>query len=97
MVFDWLDPQNYVIIRYSTHEHGWHLFTVVDGERVKQENATTSTQTDPGFNAWMSLSVEKEGGQIVAKDGPVTVINCRHTADVRVGDACRASTSSRTT
>lgn len=74
VVFNWRDEGNYTIIRYSTHEHGWHLFTVIDGERTKQENATLVPGTDPGFNVWMALHVVQEKGRVTAYDGATKVI-----------------------
>ena len=75
VVFDWVDERNYVIVRYSTHEHGWHLFTVIDGERTKEPNATTSTQTDPGFNVWMDLRVTQRDGRVEAFHDETQVID----------------------
>ncbi len=83
IVLHWRDAGNYTIIRYSTHEHGWHLFTVIDGERTKQEAATTGTQTDPGFNVWVGLHVIQENRHIAAFDGETNVIDY----DIPDGDA----------
>ena len=74
IVFNWRDAGNYTIIRYSTHEHGWHLFTVINGERTKQEPATLPGGTDPGFNVWMALHVVQETGRVTAYDGSTKVI-----------------------
>lgn len=89
IVLHWWDAGNYTIIRYSTHEHGWHLFTVIDGERTKQESATTSTQTDPGFNVWVGLHVIQENDHITAFDAETKVIDYNvpdgHATSGRVG------------
>jgi hypothetical protein len=74
VVFDWKDDKNYQIIRYSISENGWHLFTVVNGNRDKQGGATIANTTSPQFNQWVHLKVVQEGGEVTVFDGSTRVI-----------------------
>lgn len=70
LAFHW-SGESYNIVRYSPSEGGWHLFTVMDGERTKA-NATspTTVPAGPGWCAWTTLRVLAEGAEVqVFQDG----------------------------
>ena len=76
LVFHFADERNFNIVRYSIREQGWHLFTMIDGERVKQENATVAgNTTNPELNDWVELRVVVEDGVVMAYDGDTQVID----------------------
>lgn len=73
VVFDW-EGDSYQIVRYSLSEQGWHLFTVVHGNRDKQGNATLLNTTAPQFGQWVELRVEQRAGVVTAYDGATKVL-----------------------
>lgn len=75
LVFHVFDDDNYQIIRYSITENGWHLFTVIDGNREKQSSASVTGETHPGNNEWVDFRVESKGGHVTAFDGDTKVID----------------------
>jgi hypothetical protein len=76
LVVHFADEQNYNIVRYSPREQGWHLFTMVAGNRQKQDDASvTPPTTNPEIGQWVQLSVRSQGGHVTAFDGNVKVID----------------------
>lgn len=76
LVLHFQDDANFQIIRYSVREQGWHLFTMTNGTRTKQDVASvTPPTTNPAFNNWIDLRVRSEGGHITAFDGTTKVID----------------------
>lgn len=76
LVINWQDVDNYVIVRYSPREQGWHLFTMIAGERTKQDEASvTPPTTNPDYHEWIPLSVRHEAGHVTAYDGTTKVID----------------------
>lgn len=70
LVFHW-DGGSYNIVRYSPSEGGWHLFTVIDGERSKVD---TSPLPDapvlPAWCEWTTLRIVSDGAEVeVLQDG----------------------------
>lgn len=70
LAFHWAG-ESYNIVRFSPSEGGWHLFTVIDGERTKADaTAPTTLPALPGWCAWTTLRVLAEGAQVqVFQDG----------------------------
>lgn len=66
---------SYQIIRYSASESSWDLFTVRNGERVKQDAAHVGEGTDPDPGAWVDLRVTSEAGHILVYDGSTLVLD----------------------
>ncbi|HEX2065309.1 MAG TPA: hypothetical protein VHI93_00715 [Candidatus Thermoplasmatota archaeon] len=86
LVFGFQDDENYQIVRYSLSENGWHLFTVLDGNRQKRSDASVTGGTLPQANEWVFLRVESRAGHVQAFDGPTKVIDYTLPAEaVRVG------------
>jgi hypothetical protein len=75
LVFHFQDDDNYQIIRYSITENGWHLFTVIDGNRQKQNAASVAGETHPEANQWVDFRVESKAGHVLAYDGATKVID----------------------
>lgn len=76
LVLHFQDEQNFNIVRYSVREQGWHLFTVVEGNRQKQDEASFNPPTtNPDYNEWVSLRVTSQDGHIQAFDGDTKVID----------------------
>lgn len=76
LVTHYKDEQNFNIIRYSIREQGWHLFTMVAGNRQKQDAASvTPPTTNPELDQWVTLTVRSEGGHVTAYDGATKVID----------------------
>jgi hypothetical protein len=76
LVFHFADEENFNIVRYSIREQGWHLFTMIDGERQKEENATVEgPTTNPELHEWVELRVVAEDGVVMAYDGETKVID----------------------
>ncbi|MFO1534890.1 MAG: hypothetical protein ABR586_04430 [Thermoplasmatota archaeon] len=75
LVFHFQDDDNYQIIRYSITENGWHLFTVIDGNRQKQGAASVADETHPEANQWVGFRMESNGGHVLAFDGATKVID----------------------
>ncbi|MEA3143587.1 MAG: hypothetical protein QOG31_911 [Thermoplasmata archaeon] len=75
LVLQFKDDDNYQIIRYSTTENGWHLFTVTAGNREKQGSASVAGETHPEQNQWVNLRVVSSGGHVQAFDGATKVID----------------------
>jgi hypothetical protein len=97
LVFHYFDDENYQIIRYSASEQGWHLFTMVDGNRQKQDAASvTPPTTNPEVGVWVDLRVESSGEHVKAFDGNTLVIDYDLPADAarhgRVGPFVRGNT-----
>lgn len=70
LAFHW-SGDSYNIVRYSPSEGGWHLFTVIDGERTKA-NATVVADAPaaPQWCAWTTLRVLANGADVqVFQDG----------------------------
>jgi hypothetical protein len=74
VVFDWKDDKNYQIVRYSISEQGWHIFTVVNGNRNKQDEATLENTTAPQFGQWVHLKVVQQGNEVNVYDGATRVL-----------------------
>lgn len=86
LVFGFQDEENHQILRYSLSENGWHLFTVLEGNRQKRSEGSVVGGTLPQFNEWVTLRVESRGGHVQAFDGSTKVIDYRLPAEaVRVG------------
>lgn len=76
LVINWKDEDNYVIVRYSVREQGWHLFTMTGGERVKRDEASvTPPTTNPEYHQWVDLSVRHKDGHVEAWDNETKVID----------------------
>lgn len=76
LVIHFADDENYNIVRYSPREQGWHLFTLVDGNRQKQREASvTPPTTNPELHDWVQLTVRSEQGHIRAYDGLTKIID----------------------
>jgi hypothetical protein len=75
IVVHFADDRNYNIVRYSPREHDWHLFTMIDGTRKKENDATVEGGTDPDYKQWVTLKVRSEGGHVTAFDGATKVID----------------------
>lgn len=74
LAFHW-SGASYNLVRYSPSEAGWHLFTVVDGERTKA-NATYPAVAPPGpaWCAWTTLRVLADGRDVQAfQDGQLVL------------------------
>jgi hypothetical protein len=70
LAFHW-QGGSYNIVRYSPSEGGWHVFTVVDGERAKV-NATVAPDAPPvpGWCSWTEMSIVARGADVqVFQDG----------------------------
>jgi hypothetical protein len=75
LVLHFRDERNFNIVRYSPREQGWHIFTVVEGNRQKQdEGSVTPPTTNPELGEWVGLRVRSEGGNVTAWHGDVKVI-----------------------
>jgi hypothetical protein len=82
LVINWKGVDDYVIVRYSPREQGWHLFTMTGGERTKQDDASvTPPTTNPDYHQWVQLSVRHEDGHVTAFDGTTKVIDYMLPAD----------------
>lgn len=96
LVFDWKDENNYQIVRYSISEQGWHLFTVVNGNRNKQSDTTLANTTNPQFNQWLHLRVVQSSGRVTAYDNATKVLEYTlkpgDSASGFVGVFCRGDT-----
>lgn len=76
LVIHYKDDSNLNIIRYSPREQGWHLFTMIDGNRQKQDTASvTPPTTNPELHQWVRLRVLSEAGHVEAWDGETKVIS----------------------
>lgn len=76
LVINYKDADNYVIVRYSPREQGWHLFTMTGGEREKRDEASvTPPTTNPEYREWVNLTVRHEAGHVTAFDGTTKVID----------------------
>lgn len=76
VVLHFVDTGNYTIVRYSPREQGWHVFTVVDGNRQKQNEGTVAgSTTNPEYGQWVSLRVRSVDGHLEAWDGTTKVID----------------------
>jgi hypothetical protein len=76
IVLHFADDGDYNIVRYSPREQGWHLFTLVDGNRQKQDAASvTPPTTNPDLRQWVTLKVRSEAGHVTAFDGSTKVID----------------------
>lgn len=70
------DENNYNILRYSVREQGWDVFTMIDGERVKRDEASVlEPTTHPEFGQWVQLRVVSQAGHLTAYDGAVKVLD----------------------
>jgi hypothetical protein len=75
LVIHYQDESNFNIIRYSPREQGWHLFTLIDGNRQKQDAASvTPPTTNPELEEWVALRVTSTDGFVEAWDGQTKVI-----------------------
>lgn len=74
LAFHWTGD-SYNIVRYSPSEGGWHLFTVIDGERTKV-NATANPASMPGpaWCQWTGLRVVAEGANVEVWQDGVSVL-----------------------
>lgn len=70
LVFHWTGD-SYNIVRYSPSEGGWHLFTVIDGNRSKVDAPAPATvPKGPSWCEWVTLRVVADGHDIeVFQDG----------------------------
>lgn len=70
LAFHW-DGPSYNLVRYSPSEAGWHVFTVVEGNRTKLDAAYAPTPPPlPGWCAWTQLRVVARGAEVqVFQDG----------------------------
>ena len=76
LVIHFANDENFNIIRYSPREQGWHLFTMVNGNRDKQQNASvTPPTTNPELHQWVALRIVSKEGHVTAFDGPTKVID----------------------
>jgi 3-keto-disaccharide hydrolase len=76
LVIHWQDDKNYEIVRYSIRENDWHLFTMVQGNRQKQDTATVGANyTHPDLGEWVILRVTSEDGHVEAFQGSTKVIS----------------------
>ncbi|MFA5943351.1 MAG: hypothetical protein WC876_02675 [Candidatus Thermoplasmatota archaeon] len=76
LVIHFTDEENFIIIRYSPREQGWHLFTVIDGNREKQRDASVEPPTtNPEYHQWVKLRVFSVQGHVTAYDGTTKVID----------------------
>lgn len=76
LVIHFADDENFNIIRYSPREQGWHLFTIVGGNRQKQDDASvTPPTTNPDLHEWVDLRVMSTDGHVTAYHGDVKVID----------------------
>jgi len=76
LAFHFDDSGNYIIIRWSPAEIGWHLFVVNGETSTKKESATVvQTASHPGMNQWVALHVNVEGNHVQAFDGATKVID----------------------
>lgn len=76
LVVHYKDDSDFNIVRYSPREQGWHLFTMIDGNRQKQDAASvTPPTTNPEPHEWVRLRVVSEGGHVEAWDGETKVIS----------------------
>jgi hypothetical protein len=64
LAFHWAGD-SYNLVRYSPSEGGWHLFTVIDGERTKL-NATVEPDGPPSptWCEWTELKVVAAGASV---------------------------------
>jgi hypothetical protein len=75
VVVHWKDEKNHQILRYSIRENSWHVFTMVDGNRVKQEEGTVAgASTHPALGQWVRMRVTSTSGHLVAYDGTTKVL-----------------------
>lgn len=76
LVINWKGDGDYVIVRYSPREQGWHLFTMTGGERVKRDEASvTPPTTNPEYHTWVNLTVVHKDGHVEAWDNGTKVID----------------------
>jgi beta-xylosidase len=76
LVIHYEDDQNYNIVRYSPREQGWHIFTVIAGNRQKRDaGSITPPTTNPELDQWVALRVESRDGRVEAWDGSTKVID----------------------
>ena len=76
VVIHYQDAGNYTIVRYSPREQGWHLFTMIGGNRDKVDEASvTPPTTNPEYNEWIDLRVRSEGGHVTAFHNTTKVID----------------------
>lgn len=70
------DAGNSTIVRYSPREQGWHLFTIISGNRDKVDDASvTPPTTNPEYGEWVDLRVRSEGGHVTAFHNTTKVID----------------------
>ncbi|MHB1260790.1 MAG: family 16 glycoside hydrolase [Thermoplasmatota archaeon] len=78
LVIHFADDENFNIVRYSPREQGWHLFTMVGGNRQKQDDASvTPPTTNPELHEWVKLRIVSTDGHIEAYHGNIKVIEYR--------------------
>jgi hypothetical protein len=69
VAFHWTGA-SYNIVRYSPSEGGWHLFTVIDGNRTKIDPVPLDVQRTVDLCQWVQLRVVADGLDVQAyQDG----------------------------
>lgn len=75
LAIHYADDHNYQIIRYSTSENGWHIFTMRDGNRDKQSDATVEGAPTHAFGDEVHLRVHSEDGRVTVYDEDVLAVD----------------------
>lgn len=68
LVFHWTGP-SYNIVRYSPSELGWHLFTVIEGNRTKVEPEPIDVVRAVDACEWVTLRIVADGPDVKAYQG----------------------------
>ncbi|HJQ93764.1 MAG TPA: hypothetical protein VJ874_05715 [Candidatus Thermoplasmatota archaeon] len=70
LAFHWVGD-SYNIVRYSPSEGGWHLFTVIGGERAKVNTTVPpGAPAGPAWCDWTTLRLVAQGAEVQAfQDG----------------------------
>jgi hypothetical protein len=73
LAFHWTGP-SYNIVRYSPSEGGWHLFTVIEGNRTKVEPRPLDVLHWVDPCEWVTLRIVADGRDVRAYQGQSLVL-----------------------
>lgn len=73
LAFHWTGP-SYNVVRYSPSEAGWHLFTIIEGNRTKVETEPMDVVRWVEPCDWVTLRVVAEGHDVKAYQGQHLVL-----------------------